>query len=515
MTNLMANTATVLILNPASIEGCQSFSVGSDDNDDADISPQRKISVPLEVKENQVAAETVAEMVLESDSNGRNEDEFMMANDFPRIHNPSSQSDVCNKIDSFKEESAISRTNLSEMNTPNTVMVDGNNHDQSVLYESVKNMASVVMKHESEDGSKSDDSDSKPIAAVHEMPEKQTCTTNCDNALKLSDPPLCGFSSVCGRRKEMEDAIVVKPQLFQVPSMMLMDGHVNENTKQSLAHFFGVFDGHGGSQVANYCQEHLHSVLVEEIEAAESSLPETNEKNNWQDQWKKVLTNCFQKVDDKIVGVNADNGGSNTNDGSESSTEETLAPECAGSTALVAILTQTHIIVANCGDSRAVLCRGKEALPLSTDHRPDREDERERIEAAGGKIIHWNGYRVLGVLAVSRSIGDRYLKPWIIPDPEVNYVLREKTDECLILASDGLWDVITNEEACEIARKRILIWHKKNGTNVSTGQVHGVDPAAQYAADYLSKLALQRGSKDNISVIVIDLKAQREFKRKE
>jgi protein phosphatase 2C len=109
--------------------------------------------------------------------------------------------------------------------------------------------------------------------------------------------------------------------------------------------------------------------LVEEIEAAESSLPETNEKNNWQDRWKKVLTNCFQKVDDKIVGDNADNGGSNGNDGSESSTEETLAPECAGSTALVAVLTQTHIIVANCGDSRAVLCRGKEALSLSTDHR--------------------------------------------------------------------------------------------------------------------------------------------------
>jgi protein phosphatase 2C len=242
MTNLMANTATVLILNPASIEGCQSFSVGSDDNDDTDISPQHKISVPLEVNENQVAAETVAEMVLESDSNGRNDDEFMMANDFPRIHNPSSQSDVCNKIDSFKEESAISRTNLSEMNTPNTVMVDGNNHDQSVLYKSVKNMASVVMKHESEDGSKSDDSDSKPIAAVNEMSEKQTCTTNCDT-------PLCGFSSVCGRRQEMEDAIVVKPQLFQVPSMMLMDDHVNENTKHSLAHVFGVFDGHGGSQV--------------------------------------------------------------------------------------------------------------------------------------------------------------------------------------------------------------------------------------------------------------------------
>lgn len=110
--------------------------------------------------------------------------------------------------------------------------------------------------------------------------------------------------------------------------------------------------------------------------------------------------------------------------------------------------------------------------------------------------------------------GDRYLKPWVIPDPEVKFVLREKTDECLILASDGLWDVMTNEEACDIARKRILIWHKKNENNVSRGQGHEVDPAAQYAAEYLSKLALQRGSKDNVSVIVIDLKAKRQIKRK-
>lgn len=110
--------------------------------------------------------------------------------------------------------------------------------------------------------------------------------------------------------------------------------------------------------------------------------------------------------------------------------------------------------------------------------------------------------------------GDKYLKPWIIPDPEVKFVLREKNDECLILASDGLWDVITNEEVCDFARKRILFWHKKNGTNVSTGQDQGVDPAAHYAAECLTKIAHQRGSKDNISVIVIDLKAQRQLKKK-
>ena len=110
--------------------------------------------------------------------------------------------------------------------------------------------------------------------------------------------------------------------------------------------------------------------------------------------------------------------------------------------------------------------------------------------------------------------GDRYLKPWIIPKPEVMFVPRAREDECLILASDGLWDVMTNEEACEVARRRILLWHRKNGPVTDSDRGQGVDPAAQAAAEYLSMLALQKGSKDNISVIVVDLKAQRKFKNK-
>lgn len=175
---------------------------------------------------------------------------------------------------------------------------------------------------------------------------------------------------------------------------------------------------------------------------------------------------------------------------------------------------------------------------------PSREDEYARIEASGGKVIQWNGHRVFGVLAMSRSIGgcgecvrslvkklhifyifssssslfciyagDRYLKPWIIPDPEVLFLPRAREDKCLVLASDGLWDVMSNEEACEIARRRILLWHKKNG-GATQERGKEVDPAAQAAAEYLSMLALQKGSKDNISVIVIDLKARRKFKSK-
>lgn len=94
------------------------------------------------------------------------------------------------------------------------------------------------------------------------------------------------------------------------------------------------------------------------------------------------------------------------------------------------------------------------------------------------------------------------------------FLPRAKDDECLVLASDGLWDVMTNEEVCDLARRRILLWHKKNGVSLPSERGVGIDPAAQAAAEYLSNRALQKGSKDNITVIVIDLKAQRKFKTK-
>lgn len=106
------------------------------------------------------------------------------------------------------------------------------------------------------------------------------------------------------------------------------------------------------------------------------------------------------------------------------------------------------------------------------------------------------------------------MKPWIIPEPEVMFIPWSKEDECLILASDGLWDVMTNEEVCDLARKRILLWHKKNGVTLPTERGEGIDPTAQAAAELLSNRAIQKGSKDNITVIVVDLKAQRKYKCK-
>eukprot|EP00775_Hariotina_reticulata_P006725 gene6725-6944_t len=126
-----------------------------------------------------------------------------------------------------------------------------------------------------------------------------------------------------------------------------------------------------------------------------------------------------------------------------------------GSTAVVALVGTHRVWIANCGDSRAVLSRGGKAIQVTDDHKPEREDEAERVEKAGGQVLYWNGHRVMGVLAMSRAIGDHCLRPYVIPEPEISVFARHARDEILLLASDGLWDVLTNQEATDLALRSI------------------------------------------------------------
>ncbi|XVF88814.1 hypothetical protein PTKIN_Ptkin19aG0081600 [Pterospermum kingtungense] len=246
-------------------------------------------------------------------------------------------------------------------------------------------------------------SDLKSSEPFLEVPQQKKIRKTLSQCLfELNNIPLWGFTSICGRRPEMEDAVVAIPRFLQVPHQMLkvetIPNGKNHNLSDLTAHFYGVYDGHGGCQVANYCSERLHLALAEDIETVKECIRDVNIVYDWQEQWKKAFSNCFIKVDAEI-GVVRRGTGENKN------ACEPVAPETAGSTAVVAMVSPTHIIVANCGDSRAVLYRGKLPMPLSVDHKPDREDEHARIEAAGGKVIQWNGSRVFGVLAMSRSIG--------------------------------------------------------------------------------------------------------------
>eukprot|EP00252_Welwitschia_mirabilis_P003314 TRINITY_DN133_c0_g2_i2.p2 TRINITY_DN133_c0_g2~~TRINITY_DN133_c0_g2_i2.p2 ORF type:complete len:222 (+),score=43.33 TRINITY_DN133_c0_g2_i2:2479-3144(+) len=221
------------------------------------------------------------------------------------------------------------------------------------------------------------------------------------------------------------------------------------------------------------------------------------------------MSSCFRKMDVAVGGMCPTDTCSilDSQKVMKECCQDLIAPENVGSTAIVAVISSVQIVIANCGDSRAVLSRGGKAIPLSNDHKPNRDDEYNRIEAAGGRVIYWNGHRVGGFLAMSRAIGDRFLKRYVISEPEVTCTERTKDDECLILASDGIWDVLSNEVVCEVARKCLAGYkpHRSKGVKEDT--------PAEAAAAFLTKLALAKGSGDNISVMVVDLKGRRNRSR--
>lgn len=103
--------------------------------------------------------------------------------------------------------------------------------------------------------------------------------------------------------------------------------------------------------------------LADEIGAAKENLKVENGEHNLKEKWLKIFQNCFHKLDNEVGGF------PRTDDDIASNLHEPFAPESVGSTAAVAIVCSTHIIVANCGDSRAVLNRGKVPMPLSIDHK--------------------------------------------------------------------------------------------------------------------------------------------------
>ncbi|KAL1336239.1 hypothetical protein HN51_030638 [Arachis hypogaea] len=216
---------------------------------------------------------------------------------------------------------------------------------------------------------------------------------------------------------------------------------------------FAIYDGHLGDTVPAYLQKHLLSNILKEADF-------------WNDPNSSIIK-AYETTDQAILSHNPDLGR-------------------GGSTAVTAILINNQQLwIANVGDSRAVLSRGGQAIQMTVDHEPN--TERGIIENKGGFVSNMPGdvARVNGQLAVSRAFGDRNLKSHLRSDPDVQHCDIEQDTELLILASDGLWKVMANQEAVDIA-KRIK------------------DP--QKAAKQLAAEALNRDSKDDISCIVVRFK---------
>ncbi|KAK9734670.1 hypothetical protein RND81_04G156000 [Saponaria officinalis] len=252
------------------------------------------------------------------------------------------------------------------------------------------------------------------------------------------------YSVYCkkGRRAFLEDRFSVE-----------LDIH--GDSKQAI---FGVFDGHGGAKAAEYAAKNLNKNIIAEVVRLDDA-----------DDTEAAIKQGYLKTDSDFL-------------------EGELQ---GGSCCITALITKGHLVVSNAGDCRAVMSRGGVAEALTTDHRPSRPDEKDRIEIKGGYIDCFKGvWRIQGSLAVSRGIGDRQLKQWVIAEPETKSVKISSNDEFVILASDGLWEKVTNQEAVDIIRP-LCIGNDK--------------PLPITACKKLVDMAVSRGSVDDISVMIIPL----------
>ena len=229
-----------------------------------------------------------------------------------------------------------------------------------------------------------------------------------------------GVSAMQGWRMEMEDAHVCKTNLAY-------DG----------CSFFGVFDGHAGPKVSQYCSENLWDCIRQKIEAKKGPARDQEPTlENIKDGFRDGFLYIDEKLKERPPWSNGEDRG--------------------GTTAITVMITPKHIILGNCGDSRGLVVRSNKLEIATTDHKPYNQSERSRIEKAGGTVMM---QRVNGSLAVSRALGDfdykrsndlPATKQLVSPEPEVTVVDREpEKDQFLLLACDGIYDVMSNEQVIE------------------------------------------------------------------
>jgi serine/threonine protein phosphatase PrpC len=241
--------------------------------------------------------------------------------------------------------------------------------------------------------------------------------------------------------------------------------------------YFAIYDGHGGRQCVDYVTQTLHENLLQELQKAPNNVPD-------------AFIKAFNTTD-----RNMQASGINT----------------SGCTACCCLLQEENafraIYTAHLGDARAVICRGGLAVRLTSmsDHKATDPTEAKRVIEAGGTIFN---ERVNGMLAISRAFGDHQLKAPALPNDVVSNVpditSTELTDQDMfvIVACDGLWDVVEDQESVNLVLEGI---RELMALLPNTGQDNLTHrrSMAEVLARMLVEEALARGTSDNVSCIMI------------
>ncbi|CAL5995820.1 Serine/threonine-protein_phosphatase 2C [Hexamita inflata] len=266
-------------------------------------------------------------------------------------------------------------------------------------------------------------------------------------------------------RKTMEDATVMIDKFGNNPDLG----------------YFAVFDGHGGPEASKTAAESVHKILIDELvrqqmpnqEDSSISLSPTSPKLpasskidldqnfDYTELFKRAILKADQYMKEK-------------------------GHVFVGCTACICFVSKNFFTLINVGDSRAVLSTNGIAQRLTVDHKAADKNEQVRIKNAGGGIVMG---RVNGFISVSRALGDWCIKTLVISEPDVFRIDRQQKDEFIILACDGIWDVLNDQQAVDVVKKCL----KECGS-------------PQRAASELKNAALRLGSQDNVSVLILVLK---------
>ena len=273
---------------------------------------------------------------------------------------------------------------------------------------------------------------SKPYLSLDSINNKKSGTSSIQN----QNTPFKSFSYYEDKnlkyRQSMEDIGILIPDL-------------TTDYKVSL---FGIFDGHGGTDVVKFVKNRLPQLIkiyLNDLFPVEIA-----------------FKNAFKKVDEELKFFDS---------------------EYIGTTATLILIKDNKIYCANVGDTKAYIIYDKTYKQISNDHKCTNEDERKRITEIGGKIIK---NRVMGQLILTRTLGDLYVKQFgVINTPDINVYDINETINYIIIASDGVWDVVDLDTITNMGKD------KKN--------------VGEFCKDIV-KLAINKGTKDNVSCIVVSFK---------
>jgi serine/threonine protein phosphatase PrpC len=270
-----------------------------------------------------------------------------------------------------------------------------------------------------------------------------------------------------------------------------------------LEQFYAILDGHNG----NFASKFVASCLYEELAARVPPLKgNTSENALWKAQVEDSVRIAFLVVHEKLLDA--------------VSLLPYVSMRQSGTTATLALVTNTYIVVASIGDSRAVLSSWREEssglvglspIQLTKDHVASDELERRMVESRGGQIMVLNGLaRVNGSLAITRSLGDASLSDVLSQEPHIVALSQDELSAMcgrvsermpcfLIIASDGMWDTMTNQEAVDMVSE--VISSSLRNTTADWRET----AVLQHAAEALTLEAYARGSTDNIGVYIAAL----------